>query len=246
VARGGYHGGRVVARYHRRRYRRVGGRLRAFFVRRALRRALRVVGEGAGPFLDVPCGTGIAAAALAAGGRRVVAADLSPDMLRFGRAARGAPAAHWVCADIERLPLRDGTVAAAVCLRFFAHLPPALWVAVLTDLARVSRGPIVIGLPMRRSSKHWWRAFKRRIGIDAKRRPIFAPAAVTAALGAAGLELRVRIWQSPFTDTALVVAGHRAAPGAAVGGGGVGLTPPGGAPRAAAAPSAPSRSARPA
>ena len=71
---------------------------------------------------------------------------------------------------------------------------------------------IIVGLPMRWSSKHWWRAFKRRIGINAKQRPIFSRDGVVAAFGRAGLEISGSVWQSPFTDTALVIA-RRKEPG---------------------------------
>jgi hypothetical protein len=118
-----------------------------------------------------------------------------------------------VCADIERLPFRDDTVSAVVCLRFFAHLPRAQWKMVLRRFACMTSGPIVVGLPMRWSSKHWWRAFKRQLGINAKQRPIFRREALTDVLAQANLELCGRVWQSPFTDTALLVARRRRAAG---------------------------------
>jgi ubiquinone/menaquinone biosynthesis C-methylase UbiE len=75
--------------------------------------------------LDLGAGTGAAGwAALAAGARQVVAADLSPGMLRHAR-DRGAPAprrgAAWepIAADAVALPFRDHSfdlVLAAFCL----------------------------------------------------------------------------------------------------------------------------------
>jgi len=81
--------------------------------------------------LDLGAGTGAAGwAALAAGARQVVAADLSPGMLRHAR-DRGAPAprrgAAWepIAADAVALPFRDHSfdlVLAAFCLNHLDSL----------------------------------------------------------------------------------------------------------------------------
>ena len=91
--------------------------------------------------LDLGAGTGAASrAAIAAGARQVVAADLSLSMLRRhalkATAAAGAPACHPVAADASALPFRDASfdlVLAAFCLN---HLPRLD--TVLAGLHRVS------------------------------------------------------------------------------------------------------------
>jgi SAM-dependent methyltransferase len=175
-------------------------------VTRAVSRALHRGGTEGGIVLDFACGSGIASHALALAGRRVVGLDISMSMLQLARTLSPAPAAAWVCGDIERPPFRSDAAAAVICLRFFPHMPTDHWEAVLRALASLTAGPIVIGLPMRRSSKHWWRAFKRRLGANAKRRPIFRASEIAPILSRAGLELTGHLWQSPFTDTALVIA----------------------------------------
>ena len=74
--------------------------------------------------LDLGAGTGVAGrAALAAGARRVVAADLSEGMLRHGRS--GTP----VVADAVALPFRDGRfdlVLAAFCLNHLDRVEDGL------------------------------------------------------------------------------------------------------------------------
>jgi ubiquinone/menaquinone biosynthesis C-methylase UbiE len=74
--------------------------------------------------LDLGAGTGVAGqAALAAGARRVVAADLSEGMLRHGRG--GTP----VVADAVALPFRDGRfdlVLAAFCLNHLGRVEDGL------------------------------------------------------------------------------------------------------------------------
>jgi hypothetical protein len=131
-------------------------------------------------------------------------------MLRIAQQRPYGTRQRWVRADLEHPPFRTSAhIGAIVCLRFFAHLPMTCWPAVLSTLAQLTAGPIIIGLPMRHSSKHWWRALKRRVGVRAKQRPVFGRDAVLGALRAAGLEYRRRLWQSPFTDTALIVAERR-------------------------------------
>lgn len=83
--------------------------------------------------LDAGAGTGLASTALMAAGARVVALDLSPDMLRWQRAAR-PPA---VVGDLTRLPLRSGAVDDAVAAFVLNHLlDPA---SALRELRRVVR-----------------------------------------------------------------------------------------------------------
>ena len=91
--------------------------------------------------LDLGAGTGAASrAAIAAGARQVVAADLSLTMLRRhtikATGPTGAPACHPVAADATSLPFRDGSFAlvlAAFCLNHVPRLDTAL-----ADLHRVS------------------------------------------------------------------------------------------------------------
>jgi SAM-dependent methyltransferase len=84
--------------------------------------------------LDLGAGTGVAGrAALAAGARLVVAADLSVGMLRHGGAGQ-----HPVAADAAALPFRDGgfdLVVAAFSLSHLASLPAGLGEARRVGLA---------------------------------------------------------------------------------------------------------------
>ena len=77
--------------------------------------------ERHGVVLDVGCGTGLMAARLAAGGRRVVGLDIAAAMLAPQR--RRAPRARFVLGDAEALPLRAGTFDAVVNLISVHHYP---------------------------------------------------------------------------------------------------------------------------
>jgi SAM-dependent methyltransferase len=83
--------------------------------------------------LDAGAGTGLAGRALVAAGARVLAVDLSLDMLRWRRASR-PPA---VVGDVGGLPLRDDAVDDAVAAFVLNHLPDPM--PALRELARVTR-----------------------------------------------------------------------------------------------------------
>jgi len=90
--------------------------------------------------LDVATGTGFTAFALALRCRRVVAVDLTPEMVAQAHRiqhARGATNVAFCLGDVEALPLRDGAFDIVTC-RVAAHHFPNLRRA-LTEMARVTR-----------------------------------------------------------------------------------------------------------
>jgi SAM-dependent methyltransferase len=88
--------------------------------------------------LELGCGLGDDAAEMTARGLRVVALDLS--FGRVAQAARNAPAASFVTADLTRgLPFRDSTfdlVVASLSLHYFDRRTTGF---VISDIARVLR-----------------------------------------------------------------------------------------------------------
>ena len=79
--------------------------------------------------VDVGCGNGRHARPLAAAGHHVVAVDFAHSLLVIGRrGSRGrlwASRILWVQGDAVRLPLRDGSMDAALCVAMLHHLPTA-------------------------------------------------------------------------------------------------------------------------
>lgn len=127
------------------------------------------VGQVAKPgsrILDIGCGTGELAAALAATGRRAVGADVSTQMLR--RVPRDRPdEAGWVQLDPHwrSLPFRPGAfdaVVAASVLEYVAE--PA---AFLAESARVLRpeGVLVCTVPDLRHPARWMEAIMRAAAL---------------------------------------------------------------------------------
>jgi SAM-dependent methyltransferase len=91
-----------------------------------------LLGEGEGVCLEIGCGTGVHAAQVRELGWTPVGVDLSGGMLRY---ARGRLAVAR--ADAERLPLRDGSLPAAVAVMVHTDMPG--YPAVLREAARVLR-----------------------------------------------------------------------------------------------------------
>src|SRR5690349_2309485 len=74
--------------------------------------------------LDIAAGTGNAAVPAARAGARVVASDLTPELLEIGRSQHPDPAIEWAVADAEALPWPDASydvVLSTVGIMFAPH-----------------------------------------------------------------------------------------------------------------------------
>jgi SAM-dependent methyltransferase len=98
----------------------------------AMIEALLGIGIGSGTCLDVCCGTGAHAGALARLGWTPVGVDLSREQLRHA-----APRLPVAVSDAAALPVAGDSVAAAVCVLASTDLPD--YAAVLRQVARVLR-----------------------------------------------------------------------------------------------------------
>lgn len=144
---------------------------------RALRELL--AGAGGGWWLDLPAGTGRMSAELPG---RVVQADRDPAMLR----AAGKGLAQVCCSGMA-LPFRDGTFSGALCLRLLQHLErPQERRAILAELARVTRGPLIVSFFHRASLQHLRRLLRSLLRRRSRRHAISLPD-LRADLAAVGL-----------------------------------------------------------
>lgn len=124
-------------------------RLTTWRERQCLRHALRDAGRPPRA-LDLPCGTGRFWPAFErAGVRELIAADGSAAMVEIAgghRTAAGLPQRLLQCSAFD-IPLADGSVDFAACLRFYHHLGrPADRQALLAELGRVSTRYVAISL----------------------------------------------------------------------------------------------------
>src|SRR6266850_1510552 len=121
------------------------GRLYRWREERAIELALRRFPRG-GTVLDAACGTGRITALLQRNGFRATGSDISLAMMavahrRFASLGYEVP---LVESSVECLPYSDQSFDAATCVGLLMHLDADVRVRALRELARVSRGPLVI------------------------------------------------------------------------------------------------------
>ena len=122
--------------------------------------------------LDLPCGTGRMTTFLVRLGYRVTAADASAHMLNLARQRVTAelkelnlPGRVELCEqDVLALTFAAGSFDAVVCNRLFHHFSePATRRKALAELARVSKGPVVVSFFRTLSLSALWRRILNRL-----------------------------------------------------------------------------------
>jgi hypothetical protein len=167
---------------------------------RALDRLLALIPEEAGPWLDMPAGTGRFAELLPG---PVVQVDRNHAML-----AAGASNRPRVCAAGSCLPFPADTFAGALCLRLMHHLPSGTErTLILAELHRVSRGPILVSYFDSLSLQHLRRVLGRTLGRHRSGRCAIPWRRFRGELRQAGLEpeAKVHLWPL-FSEQCLVLA----------------------------------------
>lgn len=161
----------------------------------AIARALRDVPAGA-RVLDLPCGTGRMLPLLARLELRVTAADGSAEM-----AARAAALVREkglessveavVVANVFATGFPDGAFEAVVANRLFQHFPePDARQQALKELARISRGPLVVSFFCTRAVDYWIRRIQQKLfGREVPHRVTIPYAAFARDVRAAGLRV---------------------------------------------------------
>lgn len=179
---------------------------------RALEAALASLETAAGQrlsgVLDAPCGTGRFTRLLLGRSLAYCGAELSLPMLLEAR--KKAPAARFLAGDLARLPLADGAVDAAICIRFL-HLvrDPGQRVGFLRELARVARLGVIVDYRHGRTLRVLGRRLRHRVGLLQRAPANPSPRAIRSEVAAAGLEVRdwITVHAAPLlSDKALIVA----------------------------------------
>jgi hypothetical protein len=144
-------------RYRDRRFRTGSGVTTDRRERAALRALLARAPYGPGPWLDAPCGAGRLTDELPGAATQI---DRDPAML-----AACGPGRPRACASVHALPFGDGAFAGALCHRLLQHIPtPVERIDILRELARVTRGPIVVSFFDACSLQHLRRLVRRGTG----------------------------------------------------------------------------------
>lgn len=148
--------------------------------RKAIRALLSMVPVSSGPWLDAPAGAGRLSAELPG---PVIQLDRDRAMLV------AAGAAHpRVCATASALPFADGAFAGALCCRLLQHIASSQERrAILSELARVTRGPVVLSFFDAASLLHLRRVLRRALGKTRSGRCAVRRATLLQDVQAAGL-----------------------------------------------------------
>ncbi len=197
----------VVAEYDERRFR--GWRARGSTVRKwnPIWRDLGPELPQGSTVLDVPCGKGRFTENILGSGLTLVDADLSMPMLERAleraqgdRRLRGA-----IQCSAERLPFQDSTFDLVMSIRFLFHVPRAMRVDVLREMARVSKRFVVVDV---RHRYCWTTHTKRLRAWILRRRPPSERstlAEIDQLVADAGLRLRKRIWLAPLLSEKMLL-----------------------------------------
>ncbi len=174
--------------------------------REALRALLALCPTAPGPWLDAPSGAGRMSAELPG---PVVQLDRDPTMV-----AACGEIHHRACASVHALPFGDGAFAGALCHRLLQHIPTAVERrVVLRELARVTRGPIVVSFFDACSLQHLRRVVRRWFGKTRSGRSAVRRAAFLRELSDAGLEVvATRALRRFVAEQTLVVCRSRGNP----------------------------------
>jgi len=136
----------IAEQYDSGRFDSMKGRLYRRREERAIERALHGVAPGS-RVLDAACGTGRITALLQRAGFRACGCDISTAMMAVARRrliSFGYDDVPLTECSVERLPYADGSFDAATCIGLLMHLDADVRVRALRELARVSRGRIVV------------------------------------------------------------------------------------------------------
>ena len=175
----------------------------------AVKRALQELGLEQGRFLDVPCGTGVAAQSFNSVGGCVTAVDISREMMNLAR-GRYDPETFLglLQADIKALPFNDRAFDTTVTLGFMHRVPEPIKLAAMRELVRVTQSFLVISF----SVESPFQQLKRLLVNRFRPGQIFAPAPwelgrIEDLVLSLGLRIRRRVMVMPFlsAETVLVL-----------------------------------------
>jgi ubiquinone/menaquinone biosynthesis C-methylase UbiE len=164
--RQGWQSETVATSYDQRRFGSLSGRVSQRLDFRALRRGLRGLARDAA-ILDLPCGTGRALQFLSERGfTRLTGADASAAML--GVAAERVAAIELVECDATDTRFADSSFDAVYSMRFFGHVPGDQRVEILKEMRRVSRGRVVIEVPVTSRTALVAKSLLRRLTVRSR------------------------------------------------------------------------------
>lgn len=156
-----------VAEYERRRYRGLDQRLVHWRETKILKKWLKELAQkGPGLCLDAPCGYGRFSHLILKSGYILISGDLSLAMVERTSAQEynGRIPIGIVINMLAGLPFIDSSLEVVLCLRFFHHLHLAKErVAVLTEIARVTRRWAIVSFYRKQALHEFQRKLRRYV-----------------------------------------------------------------------------------
>lgn len=149
---------------------------------------------GAGPVVEVGCGTGRVTAHLRGLGLDVAGLDLSPGMVAVAR--ESWPGLRFAVASMTDLPLPDGGLAGLVAWYSIIHLPPEALPAVFAEFHRVLApgGELLLAFKAGDKRIRLEQAYGHTVSYDVHWLP---PDRIAAQLAAAGFAVHARLVREP-------------------------------------------------
>jgi ubiquinone/menaquinone biosynthesis C-methylase UbiE len=155
-----------AADYERRRFGTLSGRVsqRLDFI--AVGRSLRGLSSEA-QIIDLPCGTGRAMRFLMDRGFcNLTGADVSPAMLTVAESRLRD--VELITCDAANTKLPSDSFDLVISMRFFGHVAVQDRLAILTEMARISRDRVVIEIPISSRSAHLAKTLLKRQTVGAR------------------------------------------------------------------------------
>lgn len=165
-AKSAYQNKEVAENYDRKRFKSIKGKITNFFELRKIYKALRQAKiQPSALILDIPSGTGRLSFYLSKRGYKLVAADISLNMLKQMKVAiqdqNVESKIMIVMADAENLSFVDNSFDAIICLRLLGHIPPEIRLIILKELKRVTKKYLILSYYDQQSLQYLLRKKRR-------------------------------------------------------------------------------------
>ena len=158
---------------------------------------LATLAAGRGQVCDLGCGPGQVARYLRERGAGAIGADLSLELLREAR--RLSPGIPFLCQDMLRLGLRDGSLAGIACFYAIVHFSPAQVETAFQEMRRVLApgGHVLVAFHAGHETRHVDEFLGSRVSLDFT---FLEPDEVVEWLERAGLAAQEVTLRYPYKD----------------------------------------------
>jgi len=139
------------------------GRLMDYFEKRSIIKCLNSIGQ-VESIIDIPAGTGRITKLLINFANKIIAADISDDMLQIAKLKfQNNSNISFIEIDAEKMQLPDNYVECITCVRLMGHVPPDIRIKMLSEMARVSSNWVIVTFYFSNIINDLKRSIKRKL-----------------------------------------------------------------------------------